>query len=177
MVLQQPEFVIEKLTEAHSLSSFDCGTASLNDWLQRFAWRNQQAHAAQVYVARHWNRGDQGDRVVSGYHSLTAGSVRRDDAPARVAKGLANHPIGVALLGRLAVDGGQKGKGLGKALLLDALRRTAQAADTIGIRALLVHAIDEDAKRFYLHFNFEVSPVDSMHLMLLMKDLRALVEA
>jgi GNAT superfamily N-acetyltransferase len=173
MVFQQPGFVIERLTQAHDLSSFDCGTASLNEWLQRFAWRNQQADAAQVYVARHWH---QGDRVVAGYHSLTAGSVRRDDAPARVAKGLANHPIGVALLGRLAVDRGQKGRGLGRSLLLDALRRTAQAADTIGIRAVLVHAIDEEAKRFYLHFNFEISPVDSIHLMLLMKDLRTLVK-
>src|SRR5713101_2409449 len=170
MVFPQPEFIIEGLTKVHDLSSFDCGTASLNEWLQRFAWQNQQADAAKVYVAH------RRDDVVVGYHSLTASSVRRDDAPARVAKGLANHPIGVALLGRLAVDRGQKGKGLGRALLLDALMRTAQAAETIGIRALLVHAIDEDAKRFYLHFNFEVSPVDSMHLMLLMKDLRALLK-
>lgn len=171
MVFPQPEFIIEKLTKAHGLSSFDCGTASLNEWLQRFAWQNQQADAAKVYVAH------RRDDVVVGYHSLTASSVRRDDAPARVAKGLANHPIGVALLGRLAVDLGQKGKGLGRALLLDALMRTSQAADTIGIRALLVHAIDEGARRFYLHFNFEPAPVDPMHLMLLMKDLRALVTA
>ena len=169
MVLRQPAFVIEKLTQAHDLSSFDCGTASLNEWLQRFAWQNQQADAATVYVAH------RRDGVAAGYHSLTASSVRRDDAPARVARGLANRPIGVVLLGRLAVDRGQKGKGLGKALLLDALRRTSQAADTIGIRALLVHAIDDEAKRFYVHFNFESSPVDSMHLMLLMKDLGALV--
>ena len=170
MVCRQPEFVIEGLTKAHDLSSFDCGTASLNEWLQRFAWQNQQADAARIYVAH------RRDDVVAGYHSLTASSVRRDDAPARVAKGLANHPIGVALLGRLAVDRGQKGKGLGRALLLDALMRTSQAADTIGIRAMLVHAIDEDAKRFYLYFNFEVAPVDPMHLMLLMKDLRALLK-
>jgi GNAT superfamily N-acetyltransferase len=169
MVSPQSEFIIEKLTKVHDLSLFDCGTASLSEWLQRFAWQNQQADAAKVYVAH------RRDNVVVGYHSLTASSVRRDDAPARVSKGLANHPVGVALLGRLAVDRQQKGKGLGKALLLDALLRTAQAADTIGIRALLVHAIDEDAKRFYLHFNFEVAPVDPMHLMLLMKDLRALI--
>ena len=170
MVFPQPEFVIEGLTKTHNLSSFDCGTASLNEWLQRFAWQNQQADAARIYVAH------RRDNIIAGYHSLTASSVRRDDAPARVAKGLANHPIGVALLGRLAVDREQKGKGLGRALLLDALMRTAQAAETIGIRALLVHAIDEDAKRFYLHFNFEPAPVDPMHLMLLMKDLRALIK-
>jgi GNAT superfamily N-acetyltransferase len=170
MVFSQPEFIIESLTKAHDLSSFDCGAASLNEWLQRFAWQNQQADAARVYVAH------RRDDVVAGYHSLTASSVRRDDAPARVAKGLANHPIGVALLGRLAVDLRQKGRGLGRALLLNALMRTAQAADTIGMRAMLVHAIDDDAKRFYLHFNFEVAPVDPMHLMLLMKDLRALLK-
>jgi GNAT superfamily N-acetyltransferase len=167
MVFPHHEFIIERLTQAHDLSSFDCGTPSLNEWLQRFARQNQQADAAKVYVAHHRND------VVVGYHSLTAGSVRRDDAPARVAKGLANHPIGVALLGRLAVDRGQKGKGLGRALLLDALGRTAQAADAIRIRALLVHAIDEDARRFYLHFNFEPSLVDPLHLMLLIKHLRA----
>src|SRR4030081_672706 len=107
MVFAQPEFIIEKLTKAHDLSSFDCGTDSLNEWLQRFAWQNQQADAAKVYVAHRRND------IVAGYHSLTVSSVRRNDAPARVAKGLANHPIGVALLGRLAVDLGQQGKGLG----------------------------------------------------------------
>jgi GNAT superfamily N-acetyltransferase len=170
MVFPRPEFIIEGLKKTHDLSSFDCGTASLNEWLQRFAWQNQQPDAAKVYVAH------RRDDVVVGYHSLTASSIRRDDAPARVAKGLANHPVGVALLGRLAVDRLQKGKGLGRALLLDALMRIAQAAETIGIRALLVHAIDEDAKRFYLHFNFEPAPVDPMYLMLLMKDLRALLK-
>jgi GNAT superfamily N-acetyltransferase len=170
MASSQPEFIIEGLAKVHDLSTFDCSTPSLNEWLQRFAWQNQQASAAKVYVAHHR------DTVVAGYHCLTAGSVRRDDATARVAKGLANHPIGVVLLGRLAVDRRQKGKGLGKALLLDALMRTAQAADTIGIRALLVHAVDEDAKRFYSHFNFEPSSVDPMHLMLLIKDLRLLID-
>jgi GNAT superfamily N-acetyltransferase len=171
VIFPQPEFIIEGLTKAHDLSSFECGTASLNEWLQRFAWQNRQADAAKVYVAH------RRDNIVAGYHTLTASSVRRDDAPARVAKGLANHPIGVVLVGRLAVDRRQRGRGLGRALLLHALIRTAQSADTIGIRALLVHAIDEDAKGFYVHFNFEISPVDSMHLMLLMKDLRALIKA
>jgi GNAT superfamily N-acetyltransferase len=170
MAAPRAEFVIERLSQAHDLSFFDCGTASLNDWLRRFAWQNQQADAAKVYVAH------RRDDVVVGYHSLTASSVSRQDAPARIAKGLANHPVGVALLGRLAVDARAKGRGLGRALLLDALLRTAQAAETIGIRALLVHALDEDARRFYLHFDFEESPVDRMHLMLLIKDLRAMIE-
>src|SRR5258708_29312482 len=110
MVFPQPEFIIEGLTKTHELSSFDCGTASLNEWLQRFAWPNQQADAARVYVAH------RRDDVVAGYHSLTASSVRRDDAPARVAKGLANHPIGVALFGRLAGHREQKGKCFERAL-------------------------------------------------------------
>lgn len=171
MASPEPEFVIEALTQAHVLDRFDCGTASLTEWLQRFAWTNQQSGSARVYVAH------RRDNVVVGYHSLTASSVSRDDAPARIAKGLANHPIGVVLLGRLAVDSRFHGKGLGKALLRDALNRSAQAADTVGVRALLVHAIDEVAKRFYLHFDSQPSPVDPLHLMLLIKDLRALLRS
>jgi GNAT superfamily N-acetyltransferase len=157
----------EKLLREHDLTRFDCGKAALTDWLTRYAWTNQQADAAKTYVARRGNR-------VVGYYSLVASSVRRSDAPERIAKGLANHPIGVILLARLAIDQSERGQGLGKALLKDALLRTAQAAEIVGVRALLVHAIDEEARRFYLHFNFEPAPVDPMHLMLLIKDLRAL---
>src|SRR5260370_36119693 len=117
MVFPEAELIIEGLTKTHDLSSFDCGTAWLNEWLRRFAWQNQQADAAKVYVAH------RRDDVVTGYHSLTASSVRRDDAPARVAKGLANPPIGLALLGRLAADREQKRKGLGRPVLLEALMR------------------------------------------------------
>jgi GNAT superfamily N-acetyltransferase len=170
-VFPEPEFVIEGLTKVHDPGQFDCGTASLTEWLQRFAWTNHQSGSARVYAAH------RRDNVIVGYHSLTAGSVSREDAPARIAKGLANHPIGVILLGRLAVHSGFQGKGLGRALLLDALTRAAQAADTVGVRALLVHAIDESARRFYMHFDFQPSPVDSMHLTLLMRDLRALRRA
>lgn len=158
----------EKLLRDHDLTRFDCGKVALTDWLTRYAWTNQQADAAKTYVARRGNR-------VVGYYSLVASSVRRSDAPERIAKGLANHPIGVILLARLAIDQSEKGHGLGKALLKDALLRTAQAAEIVGVRALLVHAIDEEARRFYLHFNFEPAPVDPMHLMLLIKDLRALI--
>ena len=160
----------EKLSRNHGVANFDCGTPVLNDWLIRLALQNQQADAAQTYVACRENR-------VVGYYSLVAASVQRSDAPARIAKGLAGHPIGMILLARLAVDQREKGQGLGKALLKNALGRIAQAADIIGARAALVHAIDENAKRFYEHFNFEPSPIDSMHLMLLMKDLRALLRA
>lgn len=110
------DFFIEKLRRDHGLSAFDCGTPTLNHWLQKFAWANQQADSAKTYVAC---RGD----CVAGYYALAAGSVHKHESPERIAKGLANHPVGVILLARLAVDVGQQGKGLGKALLFDALKR------------------------------------------------------
>lgn len=157
---------VEKLSEAHDLSAFDCGKESLNGWLRRFALVNQKSDAARTYVVHR-------DAPVVGYYSLTAGSVRPEAAPARVAKGLAKHQVGVILLARLAVDRREQGRGLGKALLKDALIRSAAAADTIGARAVLVHAVDESARRFYERFDFERSPLDEFELMLLMKDLRA----
>ena len=90
----------------------------------------------------------------------------------RVAKGLANHPVPIILLTRLAVDRSEQGVGLGKAMLKDALFRIASAADIVGARAALVHAIDADAAAFYRRFGFEPSPANDLHLMLLMKDLR-----
>jgi GNAT superfamily N-acetyltransferase len=158
-------FVIEKLAQHHNLAEFDCGTAQLNTWLKRFAWANQRAETTRTYVAHR-------DGSVVGYHSLTAGSVRKHEAPERIAQGIANHPIGVILLARLAVDHREQGKGLGKALVRDALARIAQAADVVGVRAVLVHAIDDAARRFYLHHGFQPSPIDVFQLMLLMKDLR-----
>lgn len=112
------------------------------------------------------------ERVV-GYYALSAASVEQDDAPTRVRKGLARHPIPVILLARLAVDQSEQGRGLGAALLKDALQRAGSAAGEIGARAVLVHAKDEEAKAFYEHFDFEPSPSDPLHLFLLMKDLRA----
>ena len=110
---------------------------------------------------------------VVGYYSLTPGSVRKEEAPLRVGKGLANHPIGVIVLARLAVDRREQGAGLGKALLKDALVRIESAAEIVSARAVLVHAIDDRARAFYEHFGFEQSPIDRFRLLLLMKDLRA----
>jgi GNAT superfamily N-acetyltransferase len=162
---RQPEFVIDKLSREHDVSAFDCANAILNEWLKKFAWANQQADSVRTYVALDGNS-------VAGYYALTTGSVHKRESPQRIAKGLANHPIGVVLLARLAVDRTQQGKGLGKALLLDALSRIEEAARIVGIRAVLVHAIDDAARRFYLHFGFEESPVDPYQLLLLLKDLR-----
>jgi GNAT superfamily N-acetyltransferase len=161
---------VEKLARSHDLSTFDCGKPSLNDWLKRFALTNQQSDSARTYVVHRSGK-------VIGYYSLSAGAVRKEESPARVAKGLASHPIGVILLARLAVDRHEHGTGLGKALLVDALSRAASAADAIGARAILVHAIDDDAAAFYKKFGFEPSPLDPKQLMLLMKDLRATLQS
>jgi GNAT superfamily N-acetyltransferase len=166
----EPLSPIEKLTKDHNLSSFDCGKPSLNDWLRRFALTNQQSDSARTYVLHRAAR-------VVGYYSLSAGSVRKEESPARIAKGLAKHPIGVILLARLAVDRTERGKGLGKAMLIDALSRVLAAADAIGARAILVHAIDEEAAAFYAKFGFEPSPLDPKQLMLLMKVLRATLKS
>lgn len=155
----------EKLAKRHVLTEFSCGVESLDKWLKRFAWNNQQSDLTTTYVAH------RDDRVV-GYYSLTAGSVNRQEATARVAKGTPSHPIGVVLLARLAVDESEKGRGLGRALLKDALLRAESASRIIAVRAVLTHALNEDARRFYLQFDFEPSPVHPLHLMLLMKDIR-----
>ena len=160
-----PVYQIEKLRREHDLDEFDCGHTTLNTWLQKYAWTNQQADSAKTYVA------PDEDRVV-GYYALTTGSVHRHESPQRIAKGLANHPIGIVLLARLAIERTHQGKGLGKALLFDALTRIEEAADIVAARAVMVHAIDEAARRFYEHFEFEASPTDPFQLLLLLKDLR-----
>jgi len=128
---------VEPISELHDASRFDCGGhESLNDWLKRFALANQRNDSARTYVVHR-------DGIIAGYYSVAAGSVSVEDAPSRISKGLARHPIPVILLARLAVDKHEKGTGLGKALLKDALTRIAHAGDIVGARAVLVHAIDE----------------------------------
>jgi GNAT superfamily N-acetyltransferase len=161
---------IEKLAKEHDVAGFDCGKLPLNDWLKRFALTNQQNDSARTYTIRRAGK-------VVGYYSLSAGSVRREESPARIAKGLAAHPVGVILLARLAVDRTEQGTGLGKKLLVDALMRAMAAADAIGARAILVHAMDKEAAEFYKRFGFEASPLDPKQMMLLMKDFRAMLES
>ena len=161
---------VEPISDLHDVSRFDCdGHESLNDWLKRFALTNERNESARTYVVHR-------SGLVVGYYSISSGSVSVEEAPARISKGLARHPIPVILLARLAVDKEERGTGLGKALLKDALRRIAQAADVVGARAVLVHAIDEQARKFYEHFDFGPSPVHDLQLMLLMKDLRKALE-
>ncbi len=154
------------LEARHDLSAFDCGVPALNNYLKKFALQNQRSQSARTYVS---TRGE----CVVGYYTLAAAAARREETPARVAKGLAAHPVPVILLARLAVDGSEKGKGLGTGLLKDALLRAIQAADIVGCRAVMVHAKDEVAKAFYQRFGFEPSPTDPFRLFLLMKDIKA----
>lgn len=168
-VEKPPLSFVELLTKQHSVSDFDCKKhESLNEWLKRFALASQNSESARTYVVHR-------NASVVGYYSLCPGSVQREDASKRVATGQPAYPIGIILLARLAVDHNEQGLGLGKALLKDALLRASQAAEIISARAVLVHAIDDEAKAFYEHFGFEACPANDLHLMLLMKDLRSLL--
>lgn len=158
---------IEKLRREHAVEAFDCGHAELNRFLQQHAHQNQRSGGAQTYV------GLMGSTVV-GYYALTVGSVEQEAAPERVKKGLAKHAIPILLLARLAADRHWQKRGIGAALLKDAVLRTLQAADIAGIRALVVHAKDDAAKGFYQRFDFIPSPTDPLHLFVLLKDLRQL---
>jgi GNAT superfamily N-acetyltransferase len=149
------------------LDEFDCGSDALNQYLKRFALVNTVAGIARTYVTVR-----SGERTVKGYYSVAACAVEKAQAPERVAKGTPNHPIPVVLIARLAVDLKYQGQGLGKELLRDALARIASAAEVIGVRAVLVHAKDREARRFYERWEFVASPTNELHLMLLKKDLR-----
>ncbi len=156
----------ELLSEEHDRSSFSCGQPQLNRYLKKYALINQESDISRTYVTTKEHR-------VVGYYTLAFGSVSHDDAPEKLKEGLPLHPIPVILLARLAVDIKEKGMGLGKGLLRDAMLRTVQAADIAGLRAMLTHAKNDDVKRFYAAFGFEGSPLNELHLMLSIKDIRA----
>jgi GNAT superfamily N-acetyltransferase len=160
---------IRKLDPQDNVDDFSCGQPDLDDWLKRFALINQRAGMTTVFVTL-------SDNNVVGYYALATGGVERADAPDRVTRGVPAHPVPVVLLARLAVDSTAQKIGLGRALLRDALIRVAAAADEIGIRALLIHAKDDNARDFYMsQAEFEPSPTDPLHLFLLMKDLKKLL--
>lgn len=161
---------IRKLDSSYDVGTFDCGKEPLDRFLKQYAFANQKAGSARTWIVC------RNERSVVGYYSLAAGAVEHAEAPDRVTKGLARHPVPVVLLARLAVGKSEQGKGLGKALLKHALLQTAKAADIIGIRALLVHAKDDEARIWYEKFDFESKPTSSRHLFLLMKDLRSCIE-
>jgi predicted N-acetyltransferase YhbS len=147
----------EPLAPHHELDGFESGVATLNEWLKRRARRNEADGASRTFVLCT-------DRRVVGYYSLAAGSVLHTAATGKVRRNMPD-PVPALLLARLAVDQAWHGKGLGADLLADAVSRAIGAAETIGVRAILVHAISDGAKAFYEKHGFRSSPIEPMTLM------------
>jgi predicted N-acetyltransferase YhbS len=155
------------LTGSHQGSEFDCGNDALNDWLIKRAMKNQSRGASRTFVICQ-------DNQTVGYYALASGSVERMTSPKSIARNMPE-PIPVMVLGRLAIDVRMQGQRLGSALLKNALLRTLSVAKNVGIRAILVHAISENAKRFYVGYGFQVSPIDPMTLMLPIRHIEGLL--
>ena len=156
---------IEPLATHHDRAGFDCGAASLNDYLKRYARQNAAKDLGVTYVAV----AAPGAASVAGYYTLIGSSLARAAVPE---PGLPNYPVPAALLGRLAVDQAQQGRGLGRLLLLDALRRAQQMSEGIGLFAVEVVALDEAARAFYEKYGFLSLQDDAFHLYLSMKTIR-----
>jgi predicted N-acetyltransferase YhbS len=158
----------EPLNPNHDTRGFDCGAASLNTWLERRAAANQISGASRTFVAC------EGSKVAS-YYALASSAVAPAAASGRFRRNMPD-PVPVVVLGRLAVATSHHGKGLGRALFRDAALRVIHAANVVGIRGMVVHALSEDAKAFYLNLGFDESPLDPMTLMVTVSDLQAAVE-
>ena len=154
----------EKLFSKHDVTEFQCGEPALDDWLRRRALQNEETGASRTYVLCEGRR-------VEGYYALAVGAVARMEAPGRVRRNMPD-AVPVMVIGRLAVDQSCQGQAIGPALLRDAVLRTLQAAEIAGIRAILVHAISERAKRFYEKWGFISSPLDPMTLMITVTEAR-----
>lgn len=165
MAYTQPE----PLRGKHTLDGFCSGEDSLDNWLHRYARHAEAAGSARTFVTT------DGERVV-GYYALTIGQVGPDDATERMLKGQpAKRPIPVLLIARLAVDREHQKRGVGRSLLQNAFLRCVEAAEVVGVRAIIAHA-NEEVSPFYDRFGFEASPTDPLHRILLMKDLRKFLE-
>lgn len=161
--MKQPHLTApQKLSSDFDIANFDCGEPSLDDWLRKRAAQNEESGASRTYVVLAGSR-------VAGYHSLAVGALAHEIAPGRIKRNMPD-PVPMMVLGRLAVDREFQGRGLGQGLLRDAILRTTQVAEIAGIRGLLVHAINESAKRFYLQYGFIASPLNPMTLMITMAD-------
>ena len=152
----------EHLTAAHDISAFECGVANLTEWLKKRALLNEETGASRTYVVCCASR-------VVGYYVLASGGVALAKAPGRVRRNMPD-PLPVMIVGRLAVDQSCQGRNIGRSLLRDAVLRTLEAAEIGGIRAILGHAISEEAKRFYERYGFSASPADPMTLMITVAD-------
>ena len=156
----------EELSRDHDVSGFRCGRESLDDWLKNRALKSTAAGDSRVFVI--CNRSNE----VAGYYAVSAGSVRRHDAVGKIKRN-APDPIPMALIGRLAVRVDHQGKGIGPALLRDAVLRISQASENIGIKGVLVHALDDEATGFYVRMGFRPSPASDYHLMISLTDVTA----
>ena len=162
----------EPLAPDHVLDGFTCGRPALDLWLARHARQAGGARSARTYVIV-----DSTQARVVGYDALAAAGVEPEDATARILKGMPRHPVPVVLLARLAVDASVSRRGLGGWLLRDAMTRTLAAGEAIAVRAMLVHAIDAQARAFYMRHGLEPSPTDPLHLMILTKDIATAIAA
>ncbi len=161
MALSAPE----PLDADHDLSSFECGETSLDEWLRRRALANQASGASRTYVLCE-------RREVVGYYALASGAVTAAGVPGKFRRNMPD-PIPVALLGRLAIDRREQGKGLGRALFRDAALRISQAAEAIGIRGIVVQPLSEEARRFYLALGFTECPNEPLIMVVTLQDIRA----
>jgi len=157
----------EPIGTSHQIGDFNSGVVSLDEWLKRRALANQASGAARTFVVCEADK-------VAGYYALASGAVHVATAPGRFRRNMPD-PIPVVVLARLAVDRAYQGRSLGRALVRDAARRVVHAADAIGIRGIIVHAISEDAKAFYLALGFELSPIEPMALMVTLTDIRKIL--
>jgi len=159
----------EPLGPAHLLDEFECSSSEQTDWLRRFARQSSSMGTTKVFVVTETGS----DRVVA-YYAWCLAQLAIGDAPARLSKGAGRYPQPVALLARLGVGLEHEGRGLGAGLLVDVIARVAALSDEIGCRGLLVHAESQSARDFYLHLvpEFEPSPTDALHLVLMTKDIK-----
>ena len=158
----------EALGDNHQIDEFVSGEPVLDAWLRRRARSNQATGASKTYVLC------EGNRVV-GYYALASGAIAQASVPGKFRRNMPD-PIPVAVLARLAVDLNHQGHGLGRALFRDAAHRVAHAADSIGIRGIVVHAISEEAKRFYIALGFDPCPAQAMTLVVTLRDIRDTLE-
>ena len=148
------------LTEAHDTASFDCGEAVLDDWLKNRAWHNLQVAASRTYVIC-----PVGTNRIVGYFALSMGQILAQEALGSMRRNMPKH-IPAVTLGRLAIDRAWQGKGLGRALLADVVRRSLRAGDEVSARLIIVHAISPAAEAFYRHHGFTRLPVETPTLAL-----------
>lgn len=154
----------EPINADHDIQSFACGVESLDHWLKKKALKNQQTGASRTFVVC------VGKRVVA-YYALASSAVAELAATGRLRRNMPD-PIPVVVLGRLAIDKSFQGQGMGRALVRDACLRVLSAAEIIGIRGMLVHALSAEAQAFYKNIGFDPSPLDSMTLMVTLADIR-----